>query len=75
MSLQVIDKIFMVSQALFVVELLVVSAVVSVVIKFAPISIPATTTNALIGVLSPTVVMAIALLSRYASSRRQQRIP
>lgn len=61
----------MASQTLFIVKLLVVSAILSVVIKFAPISIPATTTNALIGVLSPTLIMAIALLSRYAS--RQQR--
>lgn len=62
----------MASQTLFIVKLLVVSAILSVVIKFAPISIPATPTNALIGVLSPTLIMAIALLSRYAS--RQQRI-
>lgn len=61
----------MASQTLFIVKLLVVSAIISVVIKFVPISIPATTTNALIGVLSPTLIMAIALLSRYAS--RQQR--
>lgn len=62
----------MVSQTLFIFELLVVSAILSFVIKFAPISVPATTTNALIGILSPTVVMAIALLSRYATSRQQK---
>lgn len=65
----------MVSQTLFIVELLVVSVILSVAIKFAPISIPATTTNALIGILSPTVVMASALLWRYATSRQQQRTP
>lgn len=63
----------MASQVLFIVKLLFVSAIVSVAIKFAPgLLIPATTTNALIGVLSPTLIMAIALLSRYAMQRQQR---
>lgn len=62
----------MASQALFVVKLLVASAILSVAIKFTPISVPPTTINALIGVLSPTLIMAIALLWRYASSRQQK---
>ncbi|KJH70829.1 hypothetical protein [Aliterella atlantica] len=61
----------MANQTLFIVKLLVVSVIVSVAIKFVPLSVPATTTNALIGILTPTLLMAIALLSRYAF--RQQR--
>ncbi len=61
----------MASQASFIIKLLIVSAVLSVIIKFAPISIPPTTNNVLIAVLLPTIVMAIALLSRYAASRQQ----
>jgi hypothetical protein len=59
------------SQAMFIVKLLVVSAVMSVVIKFAPIAIPPTATNALIAVLLPSVVMAIAFLWRYATIDQQ----
>lgn len=62
----------MASQTLFIAKLLIVSAILSVIVKFAPISIPATTTNALIGVLSPTLIMAIALLFRYAMQRQQR---
>lgn len=62
----------MTSQTLFIVKLLVASTILAVAIKFTPVSIPATTTNALIGVLSPTLIMAIALLSRYANSHNRK---
>lgn len=62
----------MANQSLFLVKLLGISVILSVAIKFAPIAIPPTTTNALIGVLSPTLIMAIALLSRHAISRQQK---
>ncbi len=55
------------SQALFIVKLLIVSAALSVAIKFVPISIPPTTTNALIAVLLPTIVMGVTFLFRYAN--------
>lgn len=60
------------SQALFIVKLLIVSAVLSVAIKFAPISIAPTATNALIAVLLPTIVMGITFLFRYANIRQQK---
>jgi hypothetical protein len=55
------------SQAIgFLLKLLLFSALVSVLIKYAApfLWIPATVTNVLIMVLSPTVMMAIALLWR-----------
>ena len=55
------------SQILFIVKLLIVSAVLSVAIKFAPISIAPTATNALIAVLLPTIAIAITFFFRYAA--------
>ena len=55
------------SQALFIVKLLIVSAALSVAIKFVPISIAPTATNALIAVLLPTIVMTVTFLFRYAN--------
>lgn len=60
------------SQIFFIVKLLIVSAVLSVAIKFAPISIAPTATNALIAVLLPTTVMAIIFLFRYANLRQRE---
>ncbi len=62
----------MASQALFIVKLFAISTILSVAIKFAPVSIPLTTTNVLIGVLSPTLIMAIAFLWRYATTDQQK---
>ncbi|HYW20117.1 MAG TPA: hypothetical protein VE956_12550 [Nodularia sp. (in: cyanobacteria)] len=57
----------------FVVKLLVLSGLLSVLIKYAgPIlSIAATDTNALIIVLLPNVIMAIALFWRFQSAQKQ----
>lgn len=60
------------SQASFIVKLFAISAILSVAIKFAPVSIPPTVTNALIAVLLPTIVMAIAFLLRYVAFRQQE---
>ncbi|QLE56186.1 hypothetical protein [Nostoc sp. TCL26-01] len=55
------------NQFSLIVKLLVMSAVISILLKYvAPsLPIPATAINALILVLLPTVVMAIALLWRW----------
>lgn len=55
------------NQLSFVVKLLMMSALLSVLIKYvAPIwPIPETATNALILVLSPTIIVAIALFWRF----------
>ncbi len=60
------------SQVIFILKLLIVSAVLSVAIKFVPVSIPATAINALIAVLLPAIVMAIIFLFRYANLRQQK---
>jgi len=60
------------NQAIFILKLLIISTVLSVTIKFAPISIPPTATNALIAVLLPTIVMAIIFLWRYTTFRQQK---
>ena len=60
------------SQALFIVKLLIVSAVLSVAIKFVPIAIAPTATNALIAVLLPTIVMTVTFLFRYANISQQK---
>jgi len=56
----------------FIVKLLVLSALLSVLIKYAlpSVPMPATTMNALILVLLPTVVMAIALLWRFQGQQQ-----
>ena len=60
----------MASQGVFVVKLFAISAILSVAIKFAPISIPPTATNALIAVLLPTIVMTVTFLWRYANLKK-----
>jgi hypothetical protein len=60
------------NQTMFIVKLLIISTVLSVAIKFAPISISPTATNALIAVLLPTIVMAIAFLFRYIAFSKQK---
>lgn len=59
------------SQALFIVKVLIVSAALSVAIKdVAPsLAIAPTGTNALVAVLLPTIVMAIAFILRYTTFR------
>lgn len=63
----VYSRTFMENQFSLIVKLLVMSAVISILLKYvAPsLPIPATAINALILVLLPTVVMAIALLWRW----------
>ncbi|NWF61115.1 MAG: hypothetical protein HXY43_18110 [Fischerella sp.] len=60
------------SQIGFVLKVFLLSAVISVLIKYAGIflPIPATATNALILVLLPTVLMAIALLWRFQAQKQ-----
>ena len=65
-------EVFMKSQALFIVKLLIVSAALSVAIKFVPIAIAPTTTNVLIAVLLPTIVMTVTFLVRYANISQQK---
>ncbi|AHJ29396.1 hypothetical protein PN465_02615 [Nodularia spumigena CS-584] len=57
----------------FVVKLLVISSLLSVLIKYAGpnVSIMATDANALIIVLLPTVMIAIALFWRFQSAPKQ----
>lgn len=65
----------MASQLGFLLKLLSFSALVSVFIKSAdPLWIPPTVTNALIMVVSPTVIMVILLLWRIHKSRGNSRI-
>ncbi|MCC5641686.1 hypothetical protein LC607_01660 [Nostoc sp. CHAB 5824] len=56
----------------FVLKLLLLSALLSVLIKYAgpSLSIPGTATNALIIVLLPIVIMAIALLWRFQAQKQ-----
>ncbi|MBD2492793.1 hypothetical protein BCD64_01545 [Nostoc sp. MBR 210] len=55
------------NQLIFIAKLLVLSALLSAAIKYIlpSVPLPATTTNALILVLSPTVIIAIALFWRF----------
>ncbi len=62
----------MASQGFFIVKLFAISAILSVAIKFAPMSIAPTATNALIAVLLPTIVMTVTFLWRYAVSRQRK---
>ncbi|MBE9049016.1 hypothetical protein IQ243_01040 [Nostocales cyanobacterium LEGE 11386] len=57
----------------FIVKLLVLSGVLSLLIKYAApgLSIPATDANALIIVLLPPVIMAIALFWRFQAAQKQ----
>ncbi|MCC5639223.1 hypothetical protein LC593_26045 [Nostoc sp. CHAB 5844] len=60
------------NQLSFVVKLLLLSALLSGLIKYVlpSVPIPATTTNALILVLLPTMIMAIALLWRFQTQKQ-----
>ncbi|MHC5613180.1 MAG: hypothetical protein ACYTXA_19810 [Nostoc sp.] len=55
-----------------VLKLLLLSALLSLLIKYAApsLSIPATTTNALIIILLPIVIIAIALLWRFQAQNQ-----
>ena len=57
----------------FILKLLALSALVSVAIKYLgpQVSIAATDINALVIVLLPTVIMAIALFWRFQSAQNQ----
>lgn len=68
----VYSRTFMENQSSFVVKLFIASALLSVLIKYAaPIwPIPATDMNALIIVLLPTVIMAIALVWRLQTQKQ-----
>lgn len=59
----------------FIFELLIISTVLSYIIKYGGsyLSIFVTPQNALLVVLMPTVVMAIALLLRYAIASKQHQ--
>ncbi|MBE9035271.1 hypothetical protein [aff. Roholtiella sp. LEGE 12411] len=60
------------NQMSFIVKLLLLSALLSLLIKYATPSlvIPATAINALIIVLLPPVIMAIALLWRFQAHKQ-----
>ncbi|MBD2452113.1 hypothetical protein H6G76_34405 [Nostoc sp. FACHB-152] len=62
------------NQLIFIVKLLVLSALFSVLIKYVlpSVPLPATATNALILVLLPSVVMAIALLWRFQTQKQRE---
>ncbi len=63
----------MTNQFGFIFKLLFISVGLSILIKYGGsyLPIPATTTNVLIIVFVPTIVMAIALGARYAKAKRQ----
>ncbi|MGF2035153.1 MAG: hypothetical protein RMZ43_007550 [Nostoc sp. CmiVER01] len=60
------------NQLVFVLKLLLLSALLSVLIKYAgpSLSIPVTATNALIIVLLPIAIMAITLLWRFQAQKQ-----
>jgi len=60
------------NQLVFVLKLLLLSALLSILIKYVgpSLSIPATATNALIIVLLPIAIMAIALLWRFQAQKQ-----
>ena len=64
-----------VKQVGFIFELLIISAVLSYLIKYGGqnISISATSSNALIIVIVPVLFMAIALVCRYALLSKQRQ--
>lgn len=63
------------NQLVFVLELLIVSVVFSYLIKYGGryLSISATSSNVLIIVVVPAIVMAIALLTRYTLASKQHQ--
>ncbi len=54
------------NQLSFIIKLVILSTIISVIIKYAApnLPIPATSVNGLIGILAPTVILAIALVGR-----------
>lgn len=70
------NNFYSLKQLVFVLELLIVSVVLSYLIKYGGryLLICATSNNVLLIVIVPAIVMAIALLSRYllASKQHQQ---
>lgn len=74
LAARTIEQKIMGSQTLFIFKLLGISAILSVAIKYAApsLSIPPTSTNALIAVLLPTIVMTVTFLGRYAAARWQK---
>lgn len=62
-------------QLVFVLELLIVSVLLSYLIKYSGryLFISATSSNVLLIVLVPAIVMAIALLSRYLLASKHQQ--
>lgn len=62
------------SQLSFIIKLVILSTIISVIIKYvAPsLPIPATSVNGLIGILAPTVILAIALVGRALSYRESE---
>ncbi|MBE9209636.1 hypothetical protein IQ244_24690 [Nostoc sp. LEGE 06077] len=59
------------NQLSFIVKLLVLSALISLLIKYVlpSVALPATATNALILVLLPSMIMAIALFWRFQTQK------
>ncbi|NEO75893.1 hypothetical protein [Moorena sp. SIO4G3] len=59
------------NQLSFIIKLVILSTIISVIIKYAAPSVPiaATSVNGLIGILAPTVILAIALVGRAFSYR------
>jgi hypothetical protein len=67
-----IDRTLIQNQLGFILKLLLISALLSLLIKYAAPSlpIPKTDTNALIMILLPTVILAIALLWRFLAQNK-----
>ncbi|NEO63670.1 MAG: hypothetical protein F6J98_25860 [Moorea sp. SIO4G2] len=57
------------NQLSFIIKLVILSTIISVIIKYVAPSVPiaATSVNGLIGILAPTVILAIALVGRALS--------
>lgn len=57
------------NQLIFILKLVILSTIISVIIRYAAPSVPiaATSVNGLIGILTPTVILAIALVWRAVS--------
>lgn len=62
------------NQLSFIIKLVILSTIISVIIKYLAPSLPiaATSINGLIGVLAPTVFLAIALVGRALSYRETE---
>ena len=62
------------NQLSFIIKLVILSTIISVIIKYAATTLPiaATSVNGLIGILAPTVILAIALVGRALSYRESE---